>query len=36
VHRGRTVATAEGYLKDAADKLYVHATTTCMVFPVKE
>jgi uncharacterized protein (TIGR00369 family) len=36
VHRGRTVATAEGYLKDAADKLYAHATTTCMVFPVKE
>ena len=31
LHRGRTVATAEGYLKDAADKLYAHATTTCMV-----
>jgi uncharacterized protein (TIGR00369 family) len=36
VHRGRTVATAEGYLKDGADKLYAHATTTCMIFPVKE
>ena len=35
LHRGRQVATAEGYLKDAADKLYAHATTTCMVFPAK-
>ena len=35
LHRGRQVATAEGYLKDGADKLYAHATTTCMVFPAK-
>jgi uncharacterized protein (TIGR00369 family) len=35
VHRGRTVATAEGDLKDRAGKLYAHATTTCMIFPVK-
>lgn len=34
VHRGRTVATSEGDLKDRA-KLYAHATTTCMIFPVK-
>lgn len=33
VHRGRTVATSEGDLKDAAGKLYAHATTTCMIFP---
>jgi uncharacterized protein (TIGR00369 family) len=33
LHRGRTVATAEGYLKDKADKLYAHATTTCVIFP---
>lgn len=33
LHRGRTVATAEGYLKDEADKLYAHATTTCVIFP---
>jgi uncharacterized protein (TIGR00369 family) len=36
VHRGRTVATSEGDLRDAAGKLYAHATTTCMVFPAKE
>lgn len=35
VHRGRTVATADGTLKDCAGKLYAHATTTCMVFPAK-
>jgi uncharacterized protein (TIGR00369 family) len=35
LHRGRTVATAEGYLKDRAGKLYAHATTTCMIFPSK-
>jgi uncharacterized protein (TIGR00369 family) len=33
IHRGRTIATSEGYLRDAADKLYAHATTTCMIFP---
>jgi hypothetical protein len=32
-HRGRTVATAEGDLKDSAGKLYAHATTTCAIFP---
>ena len=35
IHRGRTVATSEGDLKDGAGKLYAHATTTCMIFPVK-
>jgi uncharacterized protein (TIGR00369 family) len=35
IHRGRTVATAEGDLKDAGGKLYAHATTTCMIFPAK-
>lgn len=35
VHRGRTVATAEGYLRDSAGKLYAHATTTCVIFPAK-
>ncbi len=33
LHRGRTVATAEGDLKDRAGKLYAHASTTCMIFP---
>ena len=35
IHRGRTVATSEGDLKDHAGKLYAHATTTCMIFPAK-
>lgn len=35
VHRGRTVATSEGDLKDRMGKLYAHATTTCMIFPAK-
>ena len=35
VHRGRTMATSEGDLKDKAGKLYAHATTTCMIFPAK-
>ena len=35
VHRGRTVATSEGDVKDASGKLYAHATTTCMIFPGK-
>lgn len=33
IHRGRTVATSQGELKDKAGKLYAHATTTCMIFP---
>ena len=36
LHRGRTVATSEGDLKDRAGKLYAHATTTCMIFPAKD
>ena len=35
VHRGRTIATSDGTLKDRAGKLYAHATTTCMIFPAK-
>ena len=35
LHRGRTIATSEGYLKDAAGKLYAHANTTCVIFPAK-
>ena len=35
IHRGRTVATADGTVKDRAGKLYAHASTTCMVFPAK-
>lgn len=32
VHMGRSTATAEARLADAAGKLYAHATTTCMLF----
>jgi len=35
IYRGRSVATAEGDLKDRAGKLYAHASTTCMIFPAK-
>jgi uncharacterized protein (TIGR00369 family) len=35
IHRGRTVGTSEGEIKDRAGKLYAHATTTCMIFPAK-
>ena len=36
IHRGRTVATSEGDLKDASGRLYAHATTTCMIFPARD
>jgi uncharacterized protein (TIGR00369 family) len=35
IHRGRTVATSQGELKDRAGKLYAHAATTCMIFPAR-
>lgn len=35
IHRGRTVATSDGTVKDRAGKLYAHASTTCMIFPAK-
>jgi uncharacterized protein (TIGR00369 family) len=31
---GKRVATAEGRVVDSAGKLYAHATTTCLVFPL--
>jgi uncharacterized protein (TIGR00369 family) len=31
VHGGKTTATAEGRLEDAAGALYAHATTTCII-----
>jgi len=36
VHRGRTVATSEGDIKDREGKIYAHATTTTMIFPGKD
>ena len=35
IHRGRTIATAEGDLRDRAGTLYAHASTTCAIFPAK-
>ena len=32
VHRGGTVATSEGYLRDAAGRLLAHGTETCLIF----
>jgi uncharacterized protein (TIGR00369 family) len=34
IHAGRTTATAEGKLTDAAGKLYGHGTTTCAIFAI--
>jgi len=34
IHAGKQLATAEGRLHDARGKLYAHASTTCMVFPM--
>lgn len=36
IHAGKQVATAEGRLFDAAGRLYAHATTTCLVFDMRE
>lgn len=35
VHRGRTIATAEGRLFDKAGKLIAHGNTTIMIFAAK-
>jgi uncharacterized protein (TIGR00369 family) len=34
VHVGKQLATAEARLHDAKGRLYAHASTTCMVFPL--
>ena len=34
LHRGRSVATSEAHLTDSGGKLYAHASTTCIIFPV--
>lgn len=31
IHMGRSVATAQARIVDAAGKLYAHATATCMI-----
>jgi uncharacterized protein (TIGR00369 family) len=36
LYRGRSVATAEGYIRDRDGKLYAHATTACIIIPAKD
>ncbi len=35
VHRGRTLATTEAYLRDKNGKLLAHGTETCAIFPIE-
>jgi uncharacterized protein (TIGR00369 family) len=35
LHRGRTIATSEAYLRDAKGRLLAHGTETCAIFPLK-
>ncbi len=35
VHRGRTLATSEAFLKDGSCKLLAHGTETCAIFPIE-
>jgi uncharacterized protein (TIGR00369 family) len=34
IHSGKSTAIAEGRIVDTQDRLYAHATTTCLVFPL--
>lgn len=34
VHRGRTIATSEAWLRDKNGKLLAHGTETCTIFPI--
>jgi uncharacterized protein (TIGR00369 family) len=36
LHRGRTIATSECYLRDANGKLLAHGTETCAIFPLEK
>jgi uncharacterized protein (TIGR00369 family) len=33
INKGRRTALAEGELRDAADRLLAHGTSSCMIFP---
>jgi uncharacterized protein (TIGR00369 family) len=35
IHRGRTLATSEAFLKDKNGKLLAHGTETCAIFPLE-
>jgi len=34
LHRGRTIATSEAYLRDSSGRLLAHGTETCAIFPI--
>ncbi len=34
LHRGKTIATSEAYLRDSSGKLLAHGTETCAIFPI--
>ncbi len=34
IHRGRTIATSEAWLRDKNGKLLAHGTETCAIFPI--
>lgn len=34
IHRGRTLATSEAFLRDGSGKLLAHGTETCAIFPI--
>lgn len=36
VHRGRTIATSEAFLRDSTGKLLAHGTETCAIFPIEK
>lgn len=36
IHRGSTLATSEGKLRDAAGKLVAHGTETCLIFEAQK
>ena len=35
IHRGRTIATSEAWLRDGKGKLLAHGTETCAIFPIE-
>jgi len=36
LHRGRTIATSEAFLRDSSGKLLAHGTETCAIFPIEK
>lgn len=36
LHRGKTIATSEAYLRDSSGRLLAHGTETCAIFPIEK